>query len=224
MTGIAARLGTGIRAWGLPLTLALACLLFAGLVWRGLTGPLPAATVPAATAAGDAQADGGDGGPAFAAEPIEAFAAVIERPLFSRARRPAPPERAVASDAKPGENASPFVLSGVLIAGANRVAFLKPVADVKTLRVLEGETIEGWKVEKILPQRVVIGNGTVSAELTLRDRILPAGTGVPPADKAATARPPAEHRPGVPDIPGMQRPDDIPPETYDEGIVDHEQQ
>jgi hypothetical protein len=209
-------MGTFLLAWRLPLGLALLCLILAGLVWRGATRPLqpPPAPAGSATGAEDAASDG----PAFAPDPVSAFSAVVDRPLFSRSRRPAPPERAVATEAKPGDNASPFVLSGVLIAGTSRVAFLRPVAEPKTLRVLEGETVDGWKIEKILPQRVVIGNGAVSTELTLKDRIAPATAAARPPDKGAAPPPHGVPAPGMPEIPGMQRPDDIPPETYDDAV------
>jgi hypothetical protein len=196
------------------------------VAWSGLTRPLDRGDdatrrVPASEQAAGAAADA-----AFEAEPRETFAATVDRPLFSRSRRPAPPEPAAVAAAKPGENGAPFELSGVLIAGASRVAFLKPIAQPKTLRVLEGETIEGWKVERILPERVVIGNGGARAELTLKDRILPAGTGAArpkePAPGRQAGAPPLP--PGLPGAPqGIPRGDELPPEGYD-GELDHDAQ
>jgi hypothetical protein len=201
-----------------PLLLVALCMVLAIV----LAGVIETPTLPSAASAPEAEA-GGDGATAerpFELEPLSSYAAIIERPLFSRSRRPQPPERSVAADARAGNGGAPFLLSGVIVAGPTRVAFLQPRSQPKTLRVLEGETVEGWKIEKILPQRVVIGNGDAREELSLQDRIAPAP---PPADGRLQQRP--GRRPPPP--PGMEQM--MPGQQFqrgdeDDGAVENEGQ
>jgi hypothetical protein len=161
-----------LTAWRVPLLLTALCVVLAVVLARAIDAPIPVSTASSP----EVDAAGGDAGVdrSFELEPIASFAAVTERPLFSRSRRPAPVDRTSATDVRTGNTGAPFVLSGVLVAGATRVAFLQPRSQPKTLRVMEGETVEGWKIEKILPYRVVIGNGDAREELALQDRIAPA--------------------------------------------------
>lgn len=163
--------------WRVPLLLAVLCAGFAAVLAGIIDGPGSPPADPdteVAAAADDATAER-----SFDLEPLESFDAVVERPLFSRTRRPLPVAAATKSDAHGGSAGVPFLLSGILIAGSTRVAFLQPRSEPKTLRVLEGETIEGWKIEKITQRQVVVGNGEVSQELTLQDRNAPVAAAAP---------------------------------------------
>jgi hypothetical protein len=193
-----------LTTWRLPLLLTGLCAVLAIVLARVIDAPSPVSTAssPEAEAAGgDAMADR-----SFELGPIASFGAVVERPLFSRSRRPAPADRSSTADVRTSNTGAPFVLSGVIVAGATRVAFLQPRSQPKTLRVLEGETVEGWKIEKILPYRVVIGNGDAREELALQDRIAPApapGDGRP--QQRNGRRPPPVPPPAREDMqPGQQ--------------------
>lgn len=179
--------------------LSLACLVLGGLLAWQLSAPPPSVGKPPAAAADDAatrragMADGGDGeeagaeeedgagsvdegevkaGDDFTLPPLSEFSAIVERPLFTRDRRPAPPSE-TATTAAGQDGQAPFQLSGVMIAGSRRVALLQSRSSPKTVRVEEGETIEGWKVVTIRPQVVTLKSGTNSEELRLPDRIGP---------------------------------------------------
>ncbi|MFO1152194.1 MAG: hypothetical protein U1E42_00820 [Rhodospirillales bacterium] len=177
-----------LTAWRWPLLLTGLCVALAVVLAGLVDAPSPPSAESAAQDSGpvddDAMADR-----SFELDPITSFREVAERPLFSRSRRPAPPDRGAAADARSGGSGAPFVLSGVIVAGTTRVAFLQPRSQPKTLRVLEGETVEGWKIEKIQPFRVVIGNGDAREELTLQDRIAPSGAAAAaPADGRQSPR------------------------------------
>jgi hypothetical protein len=180
------------------------------------TVPLPQDDAVAAEENGGEAADFGevaesaaDGG---SLPPLAAFSTTVERPLFSRNRRPPPPGEAAGAELAQGTATEmPFLLSGVLIAGPRRVALLQTRASPKTLRVEEGETVEGWKVVTIRPQAVVVRSGSGQQELKLLDRI---------ANPAALQRPPSPGRPAARrpvGQPGAPPPPDLPPDQPVEG-------
>lgn len=204
--------------WRIPLLLAAVCLgLGGGLVWQ-LSAPPPSldkSAPPAGEEAADdtdeadADEDTPQAGDDFSLPPLSNFSAIVERPLFVRGRRPAPPASETTTTATT-EGPSPFVLSGVVIAGGRRVAFLQNRASPKTLRVEEGETIEGWKVITIRPQMVTLSSGTNKDELKLPDRIgtAPPPPRQPPRQPGADQAHPADGQPPLP--PG--RPTEQPPD------------
>jgi hypothetical protein len=206
------RMAVILTAWRLPLLLTALCVALA----VALAGIVGAPMAPPAGSSQETEAIGDDAvaDRSFELEPLASFEAMVERPLFSRSRRPQPPRNA-AADARTGNAGAPFLLSGVIVAGTTRVAFLQPRSQPKTLRVMEGETVDGWKIEKILPQRVVIGNGDAREELLLQDRIAPA-TADGRLQPRAGRRPP----PGREEMPGQQfqRGDDV------DGAVENEPQ
>ena len=104
----------------------------------------------------------------FRMPPLTAFSEVDERPLFLRSRRP--PTETVSAGAGPA-NASaentPFVLSGVVVVGSQRSAILLESDSGRTISALEGTVVEGWRLESVEPETVVMRNGSTVAELTL---------------------------------------------------------
>jgi hypothetical protein len=98
---------------------------------------------------------------------------VVERPIFHRSRRPVPVAAAAESAAAAAGAAVPFQLSGVLVAGRTRVALLRIPASARIIRAEEGETVEGWRIETIRPQSVVVRSGQTREEMTLADRLTP---------------------------------------------------
>jgi type II secretory pathway component PulC len=93
-------------------------------------------------------------------EPIAAYAAVNERPVFSPSRRFAaesppekqqPPQSAVTS----ATLLNSYELIGVIIAPTHSVAFLKTKAGKETKTVAVGEALDGWRLSKVLDDEVV---------------------------------------------------------------------
>jgi hypothetical protein len=91
--------------------------------------------------------------PDFQAHPIDDFGAIVERPLFNNSRRPitvAGPEAASAPVA------GAIMLSGIVIDNDRRIAHLKSDTDTRIRAVGVGDAVGNWRVELILPDRVVL--------------------------------------------------------------------
>lgn len=155
---------------------AASCVAAAALVtyqlWR--SDPLPDAAPPPAPAEQAAQPDSatesGDGSSAgFELPPAEDFAEVTERPLFSRSRRPAPPEAGQAGEATAANDAAAgrIALNGVLLIGSRKVALLRFDNDPKVMHVGEGQEAGGWLIKKIAADRVVVRRGQQESEILL---------------------------------------------------------
>ncbi|MGO8914491.1 MAG: hypothetical protein ACLQJR_01125 [Stellaceae bacterium] len=114
---------------------------------------------------------------AFRLPPLASYAEVAERPLFSATRQKPP--------AEPGQDllgkSGSFVLLGVVISEAGRAALVQHGHPVEIARVSEGQAVEGWTVQSILPDRVVLEHGATEYELKLKDV---------PAAAPGTPRPP----------------------------------
>jgi hypothetical protein len=146
------------RALAAALVAANAAVLFLAL-WPFLPDRASPARVPAPAARGDDR-------PALARlAPFAAYAATVERPLFSPSRRP-PAGAAVAG---PGSGiASRYRLQGLVIAGAARRALIVQSAGNRRFEVGEGDAIEGWVVRRIEQNTVVLASPAGEATLTLR--------------------------------------------------------
>lgn len=91
----------------------------------------------------------------------------------------------------------PFTLAGTIISPAVRRALLARVKSERLEPAAEGEEIEGWTLEKILADRVILHRNTVRVELELRAHV-PAELSptVPTAvTNAAASPPPAAEEP-----------------------------
>ncbi len=88
-----------------------------------------------------------------------------------------PPEAKDEAARRAAEN--PFALIGVVISADKRVALLRQRGSPEFLRVVEGQRAEGWLVEAILPDRVILADGDVIEVLELRDA--PRPQAAPPA-------------------------------------------
>lgn len=117
-----------------------------------------------------AETESGDESPAgFELPPAEEFAEVTERPLFSRSRRPAPPEEGQPGEATAGGDATAarIALNGVLLTHTRKVALLRFDDDPKVMHVSEGQEAGGWLIKKITADRVVVSRGQQESEILL---------------------------------------------------------
>jgi hypothetical protein len=159
------------------------CLLLGGALWFETNGSAEevkgTATVPPPKAAPAAPA----GDAPFAMPPLADFAEFIARPLFNESRRPAAvPTAALAVPS------SSFILIGIVLSSSGQHALIERGQPPKLERVTEGQEIDGWQVEAIRPDRVIIQRGTTREELKPKDR--------PPKATTAPARPAATPSPG----------------------------
>jgi general secretion pathway protein N len=120
--------------------------------------PAPAAQPAAASAA-----------PTFSLPPLQRFAVVTERPLFSPDRRP--PQHA---DDTAGAWSS-FVLAGIIITAQSREALVLHGKPQAIAHLQEGQALEGWTITSIYPDRVVFRDGLNEHELKLVPKAEPPG-------------------------------------------------
>jgi len=96
--------------------------------------------------------------------PLSHFAAISERPLFQPSRQPPAAERP--APAAPLGIEARYRVVGLIIAGPSRRALLMS-ADRK-LEVGEGDNLDGWRVERIEADRLVLSSAAGQAVLVLR--------------------------------------------------------
>lgn len=101
--------------------------------------------------------------------PREAYSAFVERPLFDPSRRPPEPEAEVVQEATPAALPNIFALVGVIIDGGTRIAFLQQRSPLQVYRVVEGQEIDGWAIETIGLDRVVLRQGSSVVEIELQE-------------------------------------------------------
>ena len=82
----------------------------------------------------------------------QALATVLERPLFSAGRRPAAAEGGAPAAAP----RSALRVEGVVDAGGRRRAILRREGSAASLHLAEGDTVDGWVVRAISPDKVVL--------------------------------------------------------------------
>jgi len=114
---------------------------------------------------------------------------ILERPLFSKSRRPAPAKSAVAE--KPGETAAaatPLAVAGIVRSRAGARVFLSTSAgDGDWYGV--GEIIAGWTVAEIGRIDLTVTSGDKRAQVKLYPDYDPNAAPEPPSDSPAS--PPA---------------------------------
>jgi general secretion pathway protein N len=115
---------------------------------------------------------------AFSLPPLARYAEVAERPLFSATRQRPPAE---AGQDLLGKSSS-FVLLGVILSERGRAALVQHGHPSEMARVTEGQAVEGWTVQSILPDRILLQHGATDVELKLKD--------LPPVPSAARPPPP----------------------------------
>ncbi|MHC4984321.1 MAG: hypothetical protein ACYTF6_14290, partial [Planctomycetota bacterium] len=127
----------------LALALFAAGLAAAWFVYQGLQAPVGAGR--SATVAGQ-QPAGADAPPAareFKLPPLRAFEATLQRPVFSRSRRPKAGAQVVVSQDLAVK------MQGVVGDDANKRALLIPEGGGEPLRLREGEEYQGWTLSEI---------------------------------------------------------------------------
>lgn len=102
-------------------------------------------------------------------QPIGQLSATVERPLFSPTRRPPAKPVAVVNRPEPPPTPAPppsVVLLGIVREGGDGRAAIRQSGD-KVVRVRMGDDVEGWKVERIEPRRLVLTLGERSVDFAM---------------------------------------------------------
>ena len=107
----------------------------------------------------------------FGPPPPEAFSVIGERPLFVASRRPFKP-RSEPSPVKRMKETKPLSakLVGVVLGEQGRFALVRRFEQPKTERLTLGQTMDGWRLEALEPDRAVFYRGDQIQILQLHDR------------------------------------------------------
>jgi len=95
--------------------------------------------------------------PPLALQPIESYAAMVERPLFTATRRAAPAGVAPA-ERTAGLILGRYRLTGVIVTPRKRSILLASAGN-RTQTVVQGEAIDGWTLKTVERDRIVLENG-----------------------------------------------------------------
>ncbi len=110
--------------------------------------------------------------PRFDPPPIEQFAAIVERPIFTATRRTA--RRQPVAPSAPASSGGLFLgryqVVGVVVAPGNRLVLLKRPGGAETIRLKEGEEIDGWTLVNVTRDDVVLESGGRREKIEIRDK------------------------------------------------------
>lgn len=130
---------------------------------------------------------------------LDAYNEIWDRPLFFATRRPSP-----ASDDTPKIEEPPtqptqvelpkVTLKAVVISPKGKTVMLADQTNGATLRLVTGETVQGWAVADIDSETATLRNGNQETILVLRDFSKPAS---PPAGSPSVAAIKGQPIPGV---------------------------
>lgn len=125
------------------------------------------------------------GGNPLWAVPLRALSVTRERPLFSASRRPPEPPAVAIAEPPPPPRAPPppskpsLVLLGTIIGGASRIGIFLDEATTKTMRLMVGESHDGWVLSAVTAADARFEAADRAATLVLRPAAQLAMQGVP---------------------------------------------
>lgn len=160
--------------------LGLVCIGLVGLIYKELDRPQIESEVLAASAPAPAASPVSTAAaPRFAMPPLRDYAEVAARPLFSETRRP------VAPDTPRGPVAAPasFTLIGIVVSERDRHALIEHGQPPRIDRVAEGQQLDGWTIDRILPGKVLVRSGSTQEEIKPKDKPPNASQQRPPQRK-----------------------------------------
>ena len=101
----------------------------------------------------------------FSMAPLITFSAVLDRPVFSRSRRPPAVDVAVVSSKV--SNVLDLTLKGIIYSEGERIALFAPKDSKDVLRLTEGSSYQGWELFVVEPSRVRFRRGDREEALAL---------------------------------------------------------
>jgi hypothetical protein len=185
------------RPTRLRLLLGATCVALLGVIYVETSAP--GLDLPAHQGAqhGAAAIAGGDEA-SFAMPPLDSLAEVLRRPLFSASRKAPTAAVAAAADAV----STGFTLVGIVLSPRGNRALVEHGQPSHLDHAREGQELDGWTVEKILRDRVVLRHADERVEVKLKDGPAVAqqqpGVPMPPAVPVQVQGQPAPGVAGVP--------------------------
>lgn len=162
----------------LPLLLASVAVLAGLLLWDRLSGeqsPESGTAKHTHAAMRDRAADAATS--SARSEPLANLALgdlhdTIDRPLFEKGRRPVKPPIIQPVKASPpppprGPDPNALELVGILAGDQQAIALLKRRQSGQQVRVQQGDTVDGWTIDRIEPQRVILKHSATEVALQL---------------------------------------------------------
>ena len=132
-------------------------------------------TYPAPSAGQDKGAPTETGEAADAAlPPINAFAEIIERPLFREDRRPfvpppaPPPQTPEAPRPAEPDITEQISLRATIIIGAKRIALIQVLGDSKQQKLRQGEVFNGWTLADVQSDSIAMKKGDEVRRIELK--------------------------------------------------------
>ncbi len=130
---------------------------------------------------------------------LASYNEIWERPLFFATRRPSPASDDIPKIEEPPAQAAQaeppkVTLKAVVISPKGKTVMLADQTNGATLRLVTGETVQGWAVADIDSETATLRNGTQETVLVLRDFSKPAS---PPAGSQPVAAAKGQAIPGV---------------------------
>ncbi len=107
----------------------------------------------------------------FQMAPIEDFGETLDRPLFSKIRRPPPPEPDAPAPEPEKAQKVKVRLAGVVISPRERVALVQEPRAREITRLRVGQEIEGWVLEEILADRIILRFGELREEVKIAGEV-----------------------------------------------------
>ncbi len=153
----------------LNLVLAAVC---GGLGWLAYAAyEAPPAELPAQVVAGAAPADAAAAPNfrPFRMAPPQRFSELVERPPFTQSRRPPQVSAEPVAHREAPRRDLKLSLIGVILQPDRQYALVQRPGKKEAQRLAKGEKIDGWQVEGILPDRVILSQAKEVVELELKD-------------------------------------------------------
>jgi len=98
--------------------------------------------------------------------PLASLHEVVDRPLFSESRRPAPAE----TPKEPAAKQPSFTLVGIFLSVDRRQALVERGQPPRVEWISERQKLDGWTVEAIGPDRIVLVRADARQEVVVKDR------------------------------------------------------
>ncbi len=102
--------------------------------------------------------------PSYTMAPLEDFAAILERPLFSPTRRPPAPGVVAAVASEPELQVT---LVGVIISSEEQIAIVRLKDAGRFARLSVGDSFQGWILDSIEPSRITFRRGDLAEHIEL---------------------------------------------------------
>lgn len=104
---------------------------------------------------------------------LSEYREIIERPLFRPDRRPFVLEKVATEPVEtptrePRRQEEIFTLSAVIITDDKRLALIEHGRARKLKRVMQGEVLNGWQIDRVFPNQVTIQRGSETRTLELK--------------------------------------------------------